>query len=87
MTHPHSQPAIHRIFCTRGVLAVMVCPLCAALVLTEGLTQHARVHAAEFDRRPTPITTPDLADPKPPERCDDGEDRTHQNTACAAGTE
>ncbi|ALL79294.1 hypothetical protein AD006_28670 (plasmid) [Pseudonocardia sp. EC080610-09] len=29
-----------------------LCPLCAALVLTDGLEQHARVHAAEFDRRP-----------------------------------
>ncbi|OLM08982.1 hypothetical protein Ae707Ps1_5929 [Pseudonocardia sp. Ae707_Ps1] len=54
MNHSISRPTIRRVLCTRGALAVTVCPLCAALVLTDGLEQHARVHAAEFDRRPAP---------------------------------
>lgn len=35
-----------RVLTLGGVLRVRVCELCAALVVAEGLEQHARAHAA-----------------------------------------
>lgn len=34
------------LFAAVGLVRVMVCPLCAALVVVDGRAQHARHHAA-----------------------------------------
>ncbi len=42
--------ALYRLLSLSGLLRVRVCPLCAALVLAAGESQHARVHVTETGR-------------------------------------
>ncbi|BBG04179.1 MULTISPECIES: hypothetical protein [Pseudonocardia] len=37
---------------SHGVVPVIICPLCGALVVTEAVEQHARVHALAVEDLP-----------------------------------
>ena len=50
-TVPLRRRRVHRLLTTRWLLRVVVCRLCCAVVLADGIEQHARVHAVANGER------------------------------------